>query len=458
MRRPSPSFRRALIPATAFLWVFGLLPGPAATPVRAEPGDTTWVHTFHEDFINWATPHDSTFAFPDTTTHYAKIVAFYKIGCPTAPGDCDPWDRLGYLKMQHGTDWYEIARIVTPYDITSPPPGRPGTCTWPIDVSDYAAYLHGDVTLRNYIESWMGDNRGWLVTIDFAFIEGEPEWHPYQVVNLWQNYYTVYGDPANPVEASLAAVRVPIDPAAERVKFRAIVTGHGQGNTDNCAEFCSRTHSIVANASTTSHTLWRSNCNTNPCSPQGGTWSYARAGWCPGSSVTPWDVEITNAVTPGGEALLDYNVQAYTNLCRPNNPNCVAGVTCADCNYNYNGHTEPYYAVASHLVYYRRNPLSGVVDRRDTAPGLEMRTTPNPFTPPSAIRYALSRPGTVTLRIIDAAGRVVREVPRGPVSAGEQAWNWDGRDSAGRAVAAGVYFCEVRAGSESVSTKMLIVK
>ena len=230
MRRPLPSPRPGLTPVTAVGGVFVLLTillGPAATLTRAEPGDTTWVHTFHQDFINWATPHDSTFSFPDTTTHYAKVVLFYKIGCPAAPGDCDPWDRLGYLKMQHGSDWYEIARIVTPYDITPPP--RPGTCTWSLDVSDYEPYLHGDVTLSNYIESWIGGNRGWLVTIDFAFIEGEPEWRPYQVVNLWQTYYTVYGDPDNPIESHLAAMRVPIDPAAERVKFRGIVTGHGQG-------------------------------------------------------------------------------------------------------------------------------------------------------------------------------------------------------------------------------------
>jgi hypothetical protein len=435
--------------------LLAVLLGSAAPPTRAEPGDTTWVHTYHEDFINWATPHDSTFTFPDTTVHYSKVVLFYKIGCPAAPGDCDPWDRLGYLKMQHGADWYEIARVVTPYDITPAP--RPVTCTWPIDVSDYEPYLHGDVTLSNYIESWIGGNRGWLVTIDFAFIEGEPDWLPYQVVNLWQTYYTVYGDPNNPIESHLAAMRVPIDPAAGRVKFRAIVTGHGQGNTDNCAEFCPRSHSLTADASTFSHTLWRSDCNTNPCSPQGGTWTYARAGWCPGSSVAPWDVELSSAVTPGTEAVLDYNIQPYTNYCRPS-PDCVSGVTCTDCNYNYNGHTEPIYAVASHLVYYRRNPVMSVINLGASTPGLEMRGAPNPFTPPSAIRYALARAGTVTVRIVDAAGRVVREVLRGSESAGEQAWIWDGRDTGGRAVPAGVYFCEVRSGSESVSTKMLIVR
>ena len=163
-------------------------------------------------------------------------------------------------------------------------------------------------------------------------------------------------------------------------------------------------------------------------------------------------------MTPGTEALLDYDVQAYTNFCRPTNPDCVSGTTCADCNYNYNGHTEPIYAVASHLVFYRRNALSGAAEHGAPAPGLEMRGTPNPFTPPSAIRYALARPGAVTLRIVDAAGRVVREVARDNEPAGEKAWTWDGRDTGGRAVPVGVYFCEVRSGGESVSTKMLIVR
>ena len=111
---------------TALLLVIVL---SSPTLCRAAVGDTTWVRTFQEDFINWATAHVDTFAFPDDTDPYGRIVLFYTIGCPSSPGDCDPWDRLGYLRVLHDTgevdsigqpviEPYEIARIVTPYDIT----------------------------------------------------------------------------------------------------------------------------------------------------------------------------------------------------------------------------------------------------------------------------------------------------------------------------------------------------
>ena len=74
-----------------------------AGPGSADPGDTTWVHTFDHDFYNWATPHDSTFTFPDGSVNYKEILIYYRLECPEAPGDCDPWDRIGYLQIRHDT-------------------------------------------------------------------------------------------------------------------------------------------------------------------------------------------------------------------------------------------------------------------------------------------------------------------------------------------------------------------
>ena len=110
---------------------------------------------------------------------------------------------------------YEIARIITPYDITGG--DRPGSCTWILDVTDYQSLLHDSVTLRTYIESWIGDDRGWLVTIRFAFIPGYSELEPYKVVNLWIGEHLVYGDPDNPIESYLEPMEVQIDAEAVAV-------------------------------------------------------------------------------------------------------------------------------------------------------------------------------------------------------------------------------------------------
>ena len=146
-------------------------------------------------------------------------------------------------------------------------------------------------------------------------------------------------------------------------------------------------------------------------------------------------------MTPGIEAVIDYNVQPYTNLCCPVdcNPACVNGSTCADCNYNYNGHTPPVYALNSHLVFYRRNPASNVVATPFEGDRLEVRpNAPNPFRPPTTITYLLPVAGAVDIRVLDAGGRLVRRATVEQEGPGEYQWTWDGRDGHGSALPAGV--------------------
>ena len=289
-----------------------------APVASAVPGDTLWVRTFDHDFYNWVGWHRQTFTFPDSSLYYRKVVIFYRIECPGPPNDCDPWDRKGSLRIVRDPNWTEIARVITPYDISGG--GRPGFCTWEIDATDYEPLLHGPVELAQSIDTYVGGSNGWIVTIDFAFIEGVPALKPFKVIDLWQSEGAVYGDPDNPIENFLSAKTVPIDSRADAVKFRMITTGHGQGNSANCAEFCMKRHKIKVNASSWEEYLWRSDCELNACSAQGGTWTLDRAGWCPGDKVTPWDIDVTAAVTPGADATVDYDIAAYTNLCRPNNP------------------------------------------------------------------------------------------------------------------------------------------
>ncbi|MEO8447930.1 MAG: peptide-N-glycosidase F-related protein, partial [bacterium] len=297
--------------------------------LNAAPGDTTWVTTFNQTFQNWADVHYDNYTLPDTLTHYKQILMYYTIGCPAA--GCDPWDRLGWLKLyKDSTTDYEIARVVTPYNIVGG--GYPGQCVFIFDVTDYMPLLHDNVRLGSYIESWIGGTRGWLVTVKFAYIEGEMQNKPYKVINLWQNNHVLYGDPAADPELILTPQTVFIDNQSTKAKVRLTTTGHGQGNSENAAEFSYKIHQVIVGSTSTDQILYRTDCSTNPCSPQGGTWQYSRAGWCPGASVIPFEVDATNSVTPGQNVVIDYNLQPYVNFCRPNNTACVSGVTCADCN------------------------------------------------------------------------------------------------------------------------------
>ncbi len=340
------------------------------TPLTCVPESTeqvTTVPTYDAAYFNWADAQEKTFTFPDASLSTEKITMYMTMAC--APGGCDPWDRLGHLKVKRPTgavaedgtpvmEAVEIARFITPYAIDKSM-GGPGDCTWTYDVSAYQSLLRGEVTLSLFISTWIGDARGWSVTVWFDFHHGRPAMEAYQVQNLWNKGHLVYGHPDKPVEEHLAARTVAVDAAAEKAVVRIITTGHGQGNTDNAAEFAIKEHTVKAGDQTHKWTLWRSDCHTNTCGPQGGNWTPGRAGWCPGDSVVPEDVDVTAAAVAGQEVVLDYDIEPYENCCRPDNKSCNASSTnccmtfAGESNFNYTGHTEPNFAVSSHLILYR---------------------------------------------------------------------------------------------------------
>ena len=69
---------------------------------------------------------------------------------------------------------------------------------------------------------------------------------------------------------------------------------------------------------------------------------------------------------------------------------------------------------------------------------------PNPFNPSVVIPLDLAKDAAgVSLTVYDVLGRRVRQVWDGALGAGTHRFTWDGRDAAGKAVAAGVYIYKV---------------
>jgi hypothetical protein len=97
-----------------------------------------------------------------------------------------------------------------------------------------------------------------------------------------------------------------------------------------------------------------------------------------------------------------------------------------------------------------------VADGRPASGGVRfLGAAPNPFGAATGIRYQLARPGPVRVRVHDSAGRRVRILDQPSRPAGDHAVAWDGRDDAGRPVAAGVYWVEVRSGDQSARGKVV---
>jgi hypothetical protein len=83
---------------------------------------------------------------------------------------------------------------------------------------------------------------------------------------------------------------------------------------------------------------------------------------------------------------------------------------------------------------------------------------PNPFNPFTRIRFELREPASVSLRVYDPSGRLIRVVADRPYGAGSFTAVWNGKDQAGHEVSSGVYFYRLNAGGFSRTKKMVLVR
>jgi hypothetical protein len=322
-------------------------------------------------------------SFP-TGGPFQQISLHVKLDCPM--GGCDVYDRTGSLGVvtqpavdggSHGTV-VEIARFITPFGVAA---------AWDFDVTDLAPLLTGDVTLQGFIDTWSpqmnpgANGAGWLLTAAFTFTPGVPQ-GPAPVANIpvWSwaadsdPPQVPYGDPSKPLPAFMKPQTVTLPGGATSYRLRSFVTGHGQGNYNNCAEFCPSTHTVTIGSMPFTNSPWRTCCTPDPACEQSGnptpapgvtpgqrgTYWYPRSGWCPGAAVGDWTQDVTAAVSAAGAgttATLSWGLDAYMNTCRPDindagtcdTTKCAAGT----CTYDGGLHTEPIFYISSLLVAYK---------------------------------------------------------------------------------------------------------
>jgi subtilisin family serine protease len=84
--------------------------------------------------------------------------------------------------------------------------------------------------------------------------------------------------------------------------------------------------------------------------------------------------------------------------------------------------------------------------------------SPNPFVEATALRFALPQSGNASLAIYNVAGRRVRELARGVLSAGPHSAAWDGRDADGRRLASGFYFARLESAGSVATARVLLLR
>jgi hypothetical protein len=314
-------------------------------------GEDTTVETFAKKQISFTSAEnhrvvDIDAKFPESGT-YEKITLHLALECPD--GKCDAWDRFGTLgvatkkgdKPENDTV-VEVMRYMTPYGVGG---------AWDLDVTDLRPLLKGAITLRAFIDTWVGPGspygNGWSLSASFEMKGGVPEREAVAVIPIWLMHSGVYGDPAKPIAMSFPAQTI-TKPTATSFALRTFITGHGQGNSDNCAEFCPREHTITVGGASHKQKIWRTDCATSTVPGQKGTYKLSRAGWCPGADVRPWIVDVDMS-----DPKIAYDVQTYENTCRPDATTCTGCTLGTDCKYDGGNHTEPVYYVSSVLIAYR---------------------------------------------------------------------------------------------------------
>lgn len=341
--------------------LFSMLLGCAGTAL-ASPGDTTTVVTSPVLNADNSTNFDTLIVLPTSRT-YRKIYLVYTVNshaCASGSTYCHQWDYIGNvtLKSPHG-DTVELARIITPF-ATSGWTRFPAPPAWSedyvFDVTDFAPLLKDTVTVNSALGV---GSPGFGITTKFIFIEGTPDRNTIAINRLYAHGGT-YGNAANPIDNNFPVMNQTAPAGTASAAFRFLVTGHGS-DANQCCEFASHYYNLYLNGlSIVTRNIWRNDCGWNELYPQGGSWTFNRANWCPGSTVTPY-YDSLPGVTAGTNYSVNVGFEPYTVSSPSGNYFASASVVYyGNINKTLDASIEDVIAPSSSQQHFRENPSNNL--------------------------------------------------------------------------------------------------
>lgn len=237
----------------------------------------------------------------------------------------------------------ELMSFVTPYGINLDL-GINGKA-WYFDVSDFAPLLNGPrrITLERGGQ-WQEE-----MDIQFLFIVGTPPRDVKRIDQIWPVSSTSYSQIIN--NNYFAPIKLDLDTSASQYKIRSVITGHGQEG-----EFIPRNHFININGGPIefNRSVWKE-CAENPVFPQGGTWIYDRAGWCPGMPSDLQEYDITSLVGSADTVEIDYGVTTASGDSRYIVNNQL--VSYGSPNFSLDGRIQEVISPTNHIEHGKHNPV-----------------------------------------------------------------------------------------------------
>ena len=200
--------------------------------------------------------------------------------------------------FQKSPQKFELMSFVTPYGIGIDF-GTKGK-VWEFDMTDFQNQLKG----KKRITIERGGEFQEELDIRFVFYRGVPARKVLSLTQLWPVTQSGFNDILQDKVFETRTLRM--HPLANSFKIRSVITGHGQEG-----EFIRRTHRFNINGGTPEFQwdVWTP-CGLNPVYPQGGTWVYDRAGWCPGAPSDVQEWAPVPGLQAGLNASFDYGMDA----------------------------------------------------------------------------------------------------------------------------------------------------
>jgi hypothetical protein len=110
------------------------------------------------------------------------------------------------------------------------------------------------------------------------------------------------------------------------------------------------------------------------------------------------------------------------------------------------------------LIAHYGDSVSAVESNPAGQTGLIQGISPNPFNPQTTISFFNDQPQHIRVGVYDIRGGRIAELTDQQYQAGEHSVEWQGRDSAGRAVPSGEYFFRVEIGGQVETRKAMLLR
>ena len=238
------------------------------------------------------------------------------LNCPE--GGCSDWDYSisVLLRTTNNGDTvkYQLGRMITPYSgaYNQGDNAKSWSPNWEWDISNYLPLMKDSVDI---VVVYEGYQDGFLATTDFVFYSKEyffkgQKNNTIKTQNIHYGYFP-YGNIEKPIDDYVTPKEIVLPKGTKKVYARVMISGHGADSTNAAAEFLKKDFYYKVNGQKiATQAIWKDDCGCNPIQPQGGTWIYNRAGWCPGTKVNEYMYDLTPYIK-GKKAFVDIDFEYY---------------------------------------------------------------------------------------------------------------------------------------------------